>query len=428
MRQIIGRFSRDTKGSIAVITALAAIPMVFLVGMGIDYGYAVDRQTRLNGYADAAALAAVTPSVMVQSAAIAKTAATNMFNGQAENLSNVSYDPSKLAVSIQTVNGQRVATVTYQANYPTFFAKVLGMQTLALGGTSSATAGLPPNINFYLLLDDSPSMAIAATTAGIATMNSHTTSQGQCAFACHETHPATDNLGNPGGEDNYALARNLGVTLRMDLVQQAASSLMTTAQSTETTNGASYGMAIYSFDQALNTIQALTTNLTTAKTAAGTITVLPVYANNYITSTNNNNDTDTNYDAAMTGVNKIMPNPGSGTGLAGDTPQEVLFFVTDGVEDENVSGQRQQSVMDPGWCTTIKNRGIRIAVVYTIYYPITINSWYNTYIAPIQSNIGPSLQNCASPGLYYAVDVGGDISAALNSLFQYAVQSAYLSK
>ena len=37
--------------------------------------------------------------------------------------------------------------------------------------------------------------------------------------------------------------------------------------------------------------------------------------------------------------------PGSGTTVAGDTPQEVLFIVTDGVEDETVNGSRVQSLM-----------------------------------------------------------------------------------
>jgi hypothetical protein len=66
-----------------------------------------------------------------------------------------------------------------------------------------------------------------------------------------------------------------------------------------------------------------------------------------------------------------MPNPGGGTRIAGDTPQEVLFF-TGGVEDETVNGSRVQSLMDPSYCTTIKNRGIRIAVLYTTYGPLPI--------------------------------------------------------
>ena len=40
-------------------------------------------------------------------------------------------------------------------------------------------------------------------------------------------------------------------------------------------------------------------------------------------------------------MNTIMPNPGKGTNVAGDTPQEVLFFVTDGVEDESTSSCSQ---------------------------------------------------------------------------------------
>jgi hypothetical protein len=322
-------------------------------------------------------------------------------------------------------------------------------------------------------------MAIAATPSGVATMVSHT--QGQCdsppngwsscgcAFGCHESHPssesyyiqtgtgsplctASDNYkycnlsgtGNPGGEDNYALARALGVTLQIDLLTQAAQNLMTTAQSTESGSTASYQMAIYTFDTAVNTIQALTSNLSTAKTAAGNISLLEVYSNNNLTASNSNNDEDTNYETAMSTINSTMPNPGSGTNTHGDTPQEVLFFVTDGVEDECESpalnsysggGCRQQYLMNSNtdWCSTIKNRGIRIALLYTEYLPLPNNGWYTNFngagagISSFQPNIGTQLQNCASPGLYTEVDSGGDISAALTGLFNAAVQSSYLS-
>ena len=123
-----------------------------------------------------------------------------------------------------------------------------------------------------------------------------------------------------------------------------------------------------------------------------------------------------------------MPNPGNGTNAKGDTPQEVLFLVTDGVEDELVNGSRVQSLMSTSMCNTIKNRGIRIAVLYTTYYPLPTNSWYNTYISPFQSNISPTMQSCASPGLFFEVQTGGDITAAMAALFQSAVQSAYISK
>jgi hypothetical protein len=84
--------------------------------------------------------------------------------------------------------------------------------------------------------------------------------------------------------------------------------------------------------------------------------------------------------------------------------------------------------MDPSYCTTIKNRGIRIAVLYTTYLPLPTNAWYNSYIAPFQPNIGPNLQSCASPGLYFQVSTDQDISAAMVALFNKAVATAHLTK
>jgi hypothetical protein len=140
-----------------------------------------------------------------------------------------------------------------------------------------------------------------------------------------------------------------------------------------------------------------------------------------------------------------MPAPGNGTRSPSDTPQEVLFLVTDGVEDECMTsplniyagdGCRQQYLMNSNtdWCTAIKNRGIRIAVLYTEYLPLPTNAWYVNFdglgagISSFQPQIGPRLQSCASSGLYFEVQVGQDISAALAALFQSVVQTARLTQ
>ena len=158
-----------------------------------------------------------------------------------------------------------------------------------------------------------------------------------------------------------------------------------------------------------------------------------------------NSDTDTNFSSALQSLNTTMPNPGGGTSNAGDTPQEVVFLVTDEVEDKVVSGTsacsqptvsigsgqyRCQQPLDTTWCTTVKNRGIRIAVLYTEYLQLPTNSWYNSYVAPFNnptpstSLVATNLQSCASSGLFYDVQSGGDITAALNALFQLVVASA----
>jgi Flp pilus assembly protein TadG len=434
---MLRRFFRDRKGNVAIIFALSLIPCIFLAGMALDFTVATQRRVLLNSAADAAALAAVTPTMMQQSSTNAQTAATNAFSAVASTVTGATSIAPTITV---TDNGLiRTATVSYTANSTNNFPNVLQLLTRTaepnwpISGTASSTASTAPNIDFYLLLDNSPSMNIAATTAGINTMVSHTSAQGGCAFACHETNPAADNLGNPHGEDNYTLAQNLGVVTRIQNMATAASTLMSTAASTEASNNATYRMALYTFNTGgVNTVQTLTSNLTTAGTAAAGIDVLEVYDNSCLTSSNCNNDTDTNFPSAMSAINGIMPTPG--TGASTSTPQKVLFLVSDGVEDDNsgscsqpLSGTRCQAPFDTTWCTTVKNRGIRIAVLYTTYLPLPTNAWYNSWVAPFQSQIGTNMQSCASPGLYFAITTDGDITAAMQALFEEAVSTARLT-
>jgi hypothetical protein len=131
-----------------------------------------------------------------------------------------------------------------------------------------------------------------------------------------------------------------------------------------------------------------------------------------------------------------MPIPGNGTNVVNDTPQEVIFLVTDGVEDVNIqtdpytnsciktlSGHRCQAPINTGICTTIKNKGIRIAVLYTQYDDTALhntNSWYDSWVHPYNgstNDVANNLQSCASPGLYTMVQTGGDITGALQALF-----------
>ena len=183
------QFWRDNEANVAVIFALSLIPMVFLTGMGIDYTSAADRQVQLNAAADAAVLAGVTPAIMSQPQDASITAATNTFNAQASKIQGVSYSPKDVTVTVTIVNSKRQVNLSYVAASQDAFPNILGRQTIALNGSAQSTAGFAPNINFYLLLDDSPSMAIAADQTGINTMVSHTSAQGGCAFGCHQSNP-----------------------------------------------------------------------------------------------------------------------------------------------------------------------------------------------------------------------------------------------
>ena len=474
LADLTGRLCRNRDGNVAMIFALSIIPIIFFAGMGLDFAAATQKRVKLNAAADAAALAAVAPGMMNQSDASAITAAQNMFTAQAATVPQLNIDPTQPIVTVTHTGLARNVNVSYTANSVNAFPNVLGLlnggtaqQYWPISGSAQTSSTIPPNINFYLLLDNSPSMALAATTAGVTTMNNNTTAQGGCAFGCHETNPtSSDVAGNPvvNGKqiDNYTLAKNLGVTLRIQNVAAATQSLMTSAQQYQTSNSqfnVTYKMAISTF--ANNGIDPIfppgcstssctpSTNLSAAGTAASAVDVILVCSNNYLgpyqngACQNNNSDEDTEFDTAMSQMNSLMPNPG--TGAANSTPQEVLFIVTDGVEDKKLSdtwqticketetGSRCQQEFDTQLCTTIKNRGIFIAILYTVYEPLPAtgngsNSWYNSYVAPYQSKIGPNLQSCASPGLYFAVTTDQDITAAMTALFQASVATARLTQ
>ncbi len=456
---------RDARGNVLLLFGLALVPLTFATGMGIDYSQAMRLQTKLNAAADAAALAAVSGSTMRQSSATACTLARNMFVQQAANQAGLILDTSNAAQLIITIKDStsatasttstcasgstattasysRTATVRYVGKSQNTFAGILGMATLTVQGTSQANSAVAPNIDFYVALDTSPSMAIAATQSGIDTMVANTSAQQNgCAFACHQTQPNTgDNAGNPINPstgrpiDNYALARRLNVVLRTDLVTRAAANLMDVAATTSQTNGASYRMSVSTFDTAFRTVQSMTSDLAAAKTAAAATTMQVVCQENQLVCGTYNFDMNTNFTAMQNGLSGILTPPGNGTRLAGDRPQGVIFIVTDGVRDEALGNSRwigqleRPNTSDPDICENAKAGGYRIAILYTSYFPLPTNSFYNSFVDPFQSQISPNLKACASPGLFYEVSTGGDISTALAQLFQSAVATAHLTK
>jgi len=447
-------FLKNTRGNVAIMFGFMAVPIIFVTGMTIDYSVAARVHTKLNAAADAAALAAVTPTMMSQSDAVATAAAKSMFSALMTGMSSLVYDPSKVTVTTAHPNGNnsvRNVTVSYLEQSKNIFAGILGAPTIYVSGGATASASVAPNIDFYLLLDASGSMLLPSTTAGITTMTGLTSAQttGGCAFACHQAltssgEPSTNPIVAGQHIDNYQLARNNGIGLRTDEVPVAVSALMSTADTDRANAGGTppnYRMSVSIFDDSATQIMTRTASYTsTWASASSSYKIKEMWANNQdcnsqVSCTGSGSgtaDAKTNFDNAFSFVNGIMPNPGNGTNVAGDTPQEILFLVTDGMEDELYSGTRYyQPINNPvrqqNWCDTIKARNIKIAALYTTYLPLQ-DPWSVSNVMPFVPNLGPAVKACASPGLYFEVSPGSSIAAALSALFQLAVQSAHLTQ
>src|ERR1700730_15133054 len=91
-------FTGDRKGNVAIIFAFSLMPIALLTGMGIDYTQAAQKKAMLDAAADAAALAAVTPTLMAQPSTASVTAAQSMFNSQVASIPSLNYSSANLTV------------------------------------------------------------------------------------------------------------------------------------------------------------------------------------------------------------------------------------------------------------------------------------------------------------------------------------------
>jgi len=438
----------------------------------------------------------------------------------------------------------------------------LGNATLAAGGYVVTTPVSVPSGGSAKIVG-APGQPFGCATNPNATQYSGTI--GSSNAIVYEPTAGTPTFANYfGAEDSFAMARCLNVQLRVDLVNQAVASLMTTAPQMAITNNTTYAVDIYALDLGNNntptqyangytvtnpsvadvglvpiyfwgcattyqvtpsctgssgstivtqTDTAMNTNFGYATTAANTLAPLETYQSGLTTSTTPNyncGDNDSPIDLALqylySGTGAISPacgatgsstlvtagtpaitsmaTPGNGLPAAGNTPQEVLFIVSDAMNDVTAAGGSYPSVSSGSnpsvsclgaskvydyygrpmfcanqttdgagntYCTDIKNKGIRIAFLYLRYNTLDSNATsqpsngYYYDIEPWQYPGNSTDKNnadfpgtytdeveqgaiaCASTGLEFTVDTDTNINTAMTTLFQKAAQTVYLA-
>ncbi len=195
---LISRFRRDTSANIAVIFAMATIPILTAVGCATDYSMAARMKTKLQSAADTASLASVSvhsagwtaASQMVSNGSVAAgvTEANNMFNGNAATFSG--YQNLSVNSTVTKTGATLTSVVTFSADVPVTFMKVAGWSTMHISGSSTSNYTMPLYLDFYLMLDVSGSMGLPSTTAEAVRMqninpDNYVQYPTGCTLACH---------------------------------------------------------------------------------------------------------------------------------------------------------------------------------------------------------------------------------------------------
>jgi len=413
--------------------------------------------------------------------------------------------------------------LTFSATVPTHFMGIIGFKNLAVGGSSSASYTMPTYINFYLLLDVSGSMSFPSTTAEQARLLAvnpdnlgeypngcqfacHFTSQGACAQSDQGSIPATGHSysgyvpnPSPGGYcQGYTISRlgttptsftsgttnstnggsvnwtNTAVTscptagttsciqLRADAVGYAVTSLLSQANSTETSDGISdqFQVALFPFIQNLCTSSANSSNsCSVGLTSSLTGTTITTFATNLASQLDNGVNTTlgsggTHFENALSSINSFITSVGTGSSSSNALP--YVFIITDGSQDYqtqsggNWSSQNWTSntsvpyansatIIPPNsedsstYCQTMQTRGITIAILYIPYGTIVDpNSSFSNnedgYADNNIANIPTALQNCASSNFFYTANTPADIQSALVTMFEQATITAHITQ
>ena len=446
-------------GTVTIIFAAAAVPIVMLTGLAFSFGFATVAKEQLDLAADTAALAAA--STAARSFTAGQSAVDS--NGQPDyinqgNAAGVDWFQNQAAVVLgslstptETVNvtqngGTFSATVSYTANIQTILGNWFGtIGSVSTSSTSKQTVkGLPEantasvtiTTNAYVdvdfLLDNSSSMMIGATETDIQRLgamlyqvpnvNLPPSAAGlqnyPCAFACHWTQPGT-------ATDYYAVARaaNPPITLRWDVLQSAMQTAIAQMETQEVVPN-QYQIGVFSFgDPATAPLKTIypdgSTNVDGAKAvvAANTSPVVIDAAN-------------TDFPSAMAALSAATTIAGDGSTPA--QPKKALIIITDGIADYNPRViPTSEGPMDPADCQAMKDKGYQVFVLYTTYstdYPLVL--LFNQGLANFINATGPgslsgNLQACASsPQDFIQASSPADIQAGLSQLLSIAVGNA----
>lgn len=454
-------------GAVALVTAIAAPALVMVVGFACDYGYASYVNQRLARATDSGTLGSISQTAATTAGgydqlAGMQTIGVSIFNA---NIADLPSNAIKFNLSVVSDgNGGVIATGSYNYSVPTFFGGMLGLSSIPVSGTARTTARPTVYVNYYILIDNSQSMGIAATQDDMTALynrvlanNNASTTDGGCVFACHVKGRVNNTSNNHQTWTNEDLAHNLtknwgpAITLRIDSAIAAVSGIVSSAaQVAATTQNIKFGLYTIGIDPntgkrvasikypapAANAQQdfAPSSDYASIQKATALIALGDTYADQ------NRGDTDfvnefSDFITAFKNGNKLGTNGSTtvsplaqGSGASATSPLNYIFLITDGLSD-TVGSCTQYNVctspINASDCDPLKAVA-NVGVIYTTYLPIYQNNTppnletrYKALADGKTSALPTNLQGCAtSSDLYFEAQDGPSIVTSMQTLFQ----------
>lgn len=416
----IAAFCPERRGGVATTFALALVPLLVSVGFGVDYMRLMTARDRLQVAIDQAVLAAA-KAMGTKTDAELTTLVKNWVDS-----AGLDSTYSITGTAVTRASQQIAANATVAV--PTVFSRLIGLSTMSTTVSSTATGSNEVYMNVYLMLDNSASMGLAATSAAQKTMNNIA----GCVFACHDPEGQYYYKGKTYYTTND-VAEAAGVTLRRDVMNSAAKKIISMIDAADPKHQR-IKVGVYYFNTGLSTAQDLTYTTSSATSAlSGHHSQLGVDGTYF----------DTSLAAMATKVGK------AGDGSSASSPLKLVLMVTDGVQSlrswvlTSATTQKKVGPFNPTYCNTLKTNGATLGVLYTEYlaidgdwgYDATVgasmatSSWGGTRRSGVPGSterrdyLPYALSDCASSGYFISANSTTAIESGLSDLF-----SSWLSK
>jgi Flp pilus assembly protein TadG len=162
------------EGNVATIFALALIPVTLLTGTGIDYTNGSAAKVAMQAALDSTALAMAQSASSLSSSALQQQSTANF---------NALFNRKNVTVTQVTTTynaASSTLTVTGAATMPTNFMKLVGVNQIAISGTSTVSWGVP-KLQVALVLDNTGSMNEYGKIGALKTASHQLLSQLQSA-------------------------------------------------------------------------------------------------------------------------------------------------------------------------------------------------------------------------------------------------------
>ncbi len=485
---------RGRAGNVAMIFALVLPVLVLAAGGAIDFTNASLRRAQLQQAADAAATAAIARYSPGYEAANLLTAggpvpdAVTSLNTM--GVFNANWSTAK-DVTLPTVTGNACSgstivcrqganvysSLVVKATFIPYFLGIAslvpgfqGIKTIPLTVNAQAVASTPTYVNYYILVDVSQSMGIAATATDMTSLYARVSDAGQgtgheagCVFGCHVPayvvccSGSTQTIAIPAAcqkpaqtipSSNEALAHNTlldncgkplftsSINLRIDSAISAIQSTITQAQS-QSGGYANIQIGLYEINHGpgsgsyITTVSTPSSNYSALSAAAATIDLGDNNAGGY---------GDTDFDDEIAAFASTLP--ANGNGATQSHPVNYVFIITDGLSDNsgNTANNHPTAAFNANDCVALQ-KNATVGVINTTYNQIynqndpnmglesNFASLVNPYLTAIQNNLKACTSGTTSTSwpYYFEASDGPALIAKLQQLFAATQKVAHVS-